>query len=142
MKLSRSTPVLVGFLLAGVLSLWLQHLIIPYDTPYWGLFDNGLDLDVYRGGAQVVLDGGSLYDAKMLGRMDFTYAPISMALFVPFALMSTSVAHVLWSIGIFVALYLVIVLGFRSLGHDVTWRGTHSDASDTLWLDGKATNPQ
>ena len=122
MKLSRSTPVLVGFVLAGLASLWLQHLIIPYDTPYWGLFDNGLDLDVYRGGAQVVLDGGSLYDAKMLGRMDFTYAPISMALFIPFALMSTSVAHIVWSIGIFVALYLVIMLGFRSLGNDVTWR--------------------
>ena len=122
MKLERSTPVLVGFVIAALLSIWLQNAIIPYTTPYWGLFDNQLDLDVYRAGAQVVLDGGSLYDAKLLGQMDFTYAPLSIVLFTPFAWMSAPVAHALWSAAIFVALYLVIVLGFRSLGHDVTWR--------------------
>ncbi|MCF8569205.1 glycosyltransferase 87 family protein [Gordonia sp. HY002] len=122
MKLERSTPALIGFVIAGALSLWLQYVIVPYSTPYWGLFDNFLDLDVYRAGAQVVLDGGDLYDAKLLGQMDFTYAPFSMALFVPFALMSATTAHAVWTIGIFVALYFVIVLGFRSLGHDVTWR--------------------
>ncbi|WOC12537.1 glycosyltransferase 87 family protein [Gordonia sp. MP11Mi] len=122
MKLERSTPALIGFVVAGALSLWLQYLIVPYSTPYWGLFDNFLDLDVYRAGAQVVLDGGDLYDTKLLGRMDFTYAPFSMVLFVPVALMSAPVAHAVWSIGIFVALYLVIVVGFRSLGHETTWR--------------------
>lgn len=122
MKLERSTPAVIGFVVAGALSLWLQYMIVPYSTPYWGLFGNFLDLDVYRAGGQVVLDGGDLYDAKLLGRMDFTYAPFSMALFVPFAAMSATIAHAVWSIGIFVALYLVIVLGFRSLGHETTWR--------------------
>nr|WP_221247092.1 glycosyltransferase 87 family protein [Gordonia humi] len=104
------------------MSLWLQNIVIPYSTPYWGLFDNFLDLDVYRAGARVVLDGGSLYDAKLLGQMDFTYAPFSMVLFIPFALMSAPIAHIVWTAGIFVALYFVIVLAFRSLGHETTWR--------------------
>ncbi|WP_132992442.1 glycosyltransferase 87 family protein [Gordonia zhaorongruii] len=121
MKLERSTAV-IGFVVAGLVAVWLQHVIIPFTTPYWGLFDSQLDLDVYRAGAQVFLDGGALYDAKLLGQMDFTYAPISMGVFIPLALMGTSFAHVLWSVGVFVALYFVIVLGFRSLGHDTTWR--------------------
>ncbi|EGD54804.1 glycosyltransferase 87 family protein [Gordonia neofelifaecis] len=122
MKLERSTPAVVGFVVAGLLAIWFQHSLIPFTEPYWGLFQNFLDLDVYRAGAQVALDGGDLYDAKLLGQMDFTYAPLSVVLFAPFAWMSAGLAHLLWTIGIFVALYLVVILGFRSLGHDVTWR--------------------
>lgn len=122
MKLERSTPAVVGFLLAGLLSVWAQHSLIPFTEPYWGLFQNFLDLDVYRAGAQVVLDGGDLYQAKLLGQMDFTYAPLSVVLFAPFAWMAAGPAHLVWTIAIFVALYLVVVLGFKSLGHEVTWR--------------------
>ncbi|WP_026919731.1 glycosyltransferase 87 family protein [Gordonia shandongensis] len=122
MKLDRSTPVVVGFLFVGLLAIWVQHALIPYTEPYWGLFQNYLDLDVYRAGAQVALDGGDLYDAKLLGQMDFTYAPVSVIGFAPFAWMSAGSAHLIWTIAIFAALYLVIVLSFRSLGHEVTWR--------------------
>lgn len=122
MKLDRSTPVLVGFLIAGILAIWIQGVLIPYTEPYWGLFDNFLDLDVYRAGAQVMLDGGDLYDAKLLGQMDFTYAPISVLLFAPFAWMSAGFAHLLWTVALFVALYLTVMIGFRSLGHDATWQ--------------------
>lgn len=122
MKLERSTPAVVGFLVAGLLAIWFQHVLIPYTEPYWGLFGNFLDLDVYRAGAQVMLDGGDLYQAKLLGQMDFTYAPISVLLFAPFAWMSAGFAHLVWTIGIFVALYLTVMLGFRSLGHDATWK--------------------
>lgn len=122
MKLERSTPAVVGFLLAGLLAIWFQHVLIPYTEPYWGLFGNFLDLDVYRAGAQVMLDGGDLYEAKLLGQMDFTYAPISVLVFAPFAWMSAGLAHLVWTIGIFAALYLTVMLGFRSLGHDATWR--------------------
>ncbi|WP_244882932.1 glycosyltransferase 87 family protein [Gordonia desulfuricans] len=106
--------------LAG-LAVWLQHAILPFSTPFWGLFDYQLDLDVYRGGAQTVWDGGSLYDAKLLGQMDYTYAPISVLVLMPFAFMSFEVARIVWSVGIFVALYLVIMLSFRSLGRSATW---------------------
>nr|WP_174343997.1 glycosyltransferase 87 family protein [Gordonia soli] len=104
-----------------LLALWLQDVIVPYTTPFWGLFDNQLDLDVYREGARTVLDGGNLYDAKLLGQMDYTYAPISIILFTPFTWVSFGAARIIWSAGIFVALYLVIIIGFRSLGRQVTW---------------------
>lgn len=122
MKLERSTPLLVVFGVLAALALWAQHAIIPFTMPFWGLFDYQLDLDVYRAGAQTVLDGGELYRTKLLGQMDFTYAPISIVFFVPFALLPAGIAHVAWSVGILIALYFVIVLGFRSLGHSVTWQ--------------------
>ncbi|NMO05115.1 DUF2029 domain-containing protein [Gordonia sp. TBRC 11910] len=117
-----STTAVVGFVLTGLLAWWLQDVIIPYDRPIWGLFDYQLDLDVYRAGAQTVLDGGKLYEAKLLGQMDYTYAPISVIVFIPFALMSFDAARIVWSIGIFIALYLVIMLSFKSLGHQADWR--------------------
>ena len=120
-RVPRRWVVAVGFLLLAVLALWLQDVIVPYTTPFWGLFDNQLDLDVYRAGSQTVLDGGSLYDAKLLGQMDYTYAPISAIIFIPFALMSFEAARIVWTAGIFIALYLVIMLCFRSLGRQASW---------------------
>lgn len=105
----------------GALALWCQHVILPISTPFWGLFNYQLDLDVYRQGARTVWDGGNLYDAKLLGQMDYTYAPISVVVLSPFAFMSLEVARIVWSVGIFVALYAVIVLSFRALGRPITW---------------------
>ena len=85
-----------------------------------GLFDNQLDLDVYRAGAQTVLDGDKLYDAKLLGQMDYTYTPFSIFGFIPFAWMSMTVARVVWIGGILVALYFTIMISFRSLGRSPT----------------------
>ena len=126
MKRSRTSgaaAVLVpaGFVLVGLLAVWLQDVVVPYRTPFWGLFDNQLDLDVYRAGAQTVLDGGSLYDAKLLGQMDYTYAPVSVPFFIPFAWMTFDVARIVWTAAIFVALYLTVMLGFRSLGRRASW---------------------
>ncbi|WHU50137.1 glycosyltransferase 87 family protein [Gordonia sp. L191] len=111
----------VAALAIAALALWCQHLILPFSTPFWGLFDYQLDLDVYRAGALTVWDGGSLYDAKLLGQMDYTYAPVSVIVLMPFAWMSFEAARIVWSVGIIVALYLVIVLCFRALGRDVNW---------------------
>ncbi|MGV9859335.1 glycosyltransferase 87 family protein [Gordonia sp. NPDC003425] len=120
-RVSRRWLVAAGFALVGVLALWLQDVVVPYTTPFWGLFDNQLDLDVYRAGSQTVLDGGSLYDAKLLGQMDYTYAPISAIIFFPFAWMPFEAARIIWTAGIFIALYLVIMLSFRSLGRRASW---------------------
>jgi alpha-1,2-mannosyltransferase len=119
---ARPALVAVGFALVGILAIWVQNVVVPYSTPFWGLFDNQLDLDVYRSGAQTVLDGGSLYDAKLLGQMDYTYAPISILLFTPFAWVSFESARIIWTAGIFLALYLVIMVSFRSLGRPPTWQ--------------------
>ncbi|MFW0786490.1 glycosyltransferase 87 family protein [Gordonia sp. CPCC 206044] len=118
---ARRVLVTIGFAVIGVLALWLQDVIVPYTYPFWGLFDNQLDLEVYRSGAQTAIDGGSLYDAKLLGQMDYTYAPISIALFAPFTWVTFEAARIIWTAGIFVALYLVIMLGFKSLGRRASW---------------------
>ncbi|GAA1458345.1 glycosyltransferase 87 family protein [Williamsia maris] len=117
-------PVLVTTIAValGLLAIWLQHVVVAFDEPFWGLFDNQLDLDVYRAGAQTVLDGQRLYDAKLLGHLDYTYAPISVLLFTPFAWMPFAAARVVWSVLIFVVLYLVITLSFRNLGYRITWQ--------------------
>lgn len=120
--LERSRPWLIVFGVLGALAVWAQHAIIPFTQPHWGLFDYQFDLDVYRAGAQAVLDGHDLYRVKLLGQMDFTYAPISIPFLIPFAVMSAGVAHILWSVGVLLATYGVILLGFRSLGHQLTWR--------------------
>lgn len=121
MKATRSAALAVGFLIVGAIAIWLQDVVVPLNTPFWGLFGNQLDLDVYRQGAQTVLDGGRLYDAKLLGQMDYTYAPVSILLFIPFAWVPFEAARVIWTVGIFVALYLVIMLGFKSLGRQANW---------------------
>ncbi|MFT4042846.1 MAG: glycosyltransferase 87 family protein [Gordonia sp. (in: high G+C Gram-positive bacteria)] len=118
---SRQAIIVAGFIVVGVFALWLQNVVIPYDEPFWGLFDNQLDLDVYRAGARTVLDGGSLYDAKLLGQMDYTYTPISVIGFIPFAVMSAECARIVWSAGIFISLYFVVMLSFGSLGRRPSW---------------------
>ncbi|GGF19625.1 glycosyltransferase 87 family protein [Williamsia phyllosphaerae] len=117
-------PVLVTTIAValGLLAIYLQNVIVAFDEPFWGLFDNQLDLDVYRAGAQTVLDGGRLYDAKLLGHLDYTYAPISVVLFTPFAWMPFLAARIVWSAAIFVVLYLVITLSLRNLGYRITWQ--------------------
>ena len=59
----------------AIIALWLQDVIVPYSMPFWGLFDNQLDLDVYRAGADRPRRRHKLYDVKLLGQMDYTYAP-------------------------------------------------------------------
>ncbi|WP_342004263.1 glycosyltransferase 87 family protein, partial [Corynebacterium bovis] len=54
-----------------------------------------LDLDVYRGGARLVLDGGDLYGTPVpvrFGTLPFTYPPLAALLFVPLALLPQTVA--------------------------------------------------
>ncbi|MGV9711523.1 glycosyltransferase 87 family protein [Gordonia sp. NPDC003424] len=121
MNASRSALIAAVFVVIGLIAIWLQNVVVPFTTPFWGLFGNQLDLGVYRAGAQTVLDGGSLYDAKLLGQMDYTYAPISIVAFIPFAWVPFEAARVIWTVGIFVALYAIIMLGFRSLGRPATW---------------------
>ena len=121
MSRTRRVLIVVGAVVVAVLAIWIQNAIVPFAKPFWGLFDNQLDLGVYRAGAQTVLDGQPLYDAKLLGQMDYTYTPFSIVGFVPFAWMPMGVARIVWSVGILVALYATIMISFRSLGRASTW---------------------
>ncbi|GAB2638138.1 glycosyltransferase 87 family protein [Gordonia jinhuaensis] len=109
-----------AFVIGAAIALWVQHLVVPLGQPFWGMFDNQLDLGVYRDGARVVLDGQSLYHAKLLGVMDYTYTPISVVMFMPFTLMPFVAAQVVWVTLTFVALYLTVMLSFRALGYRAT----------------------
>ena len=45
--LPRPAVVVAVSLALGLLSVYLQHLAVPIDTPYLGVFGNQLDLAVY-----------------------------------------------------------------------------------------------
>ncbi|TMR12610.1 DUF2029 domain-containing protein [Nonomuraea turkmeniaca] len=74
-----------------------------------------VDLDVYRTGGQMLLDGRSVYGyftpAPQL--LPFTYPPIAAMLAVVLAKMSWVTAQWVWTAGIFVALAVTVWLSFR-----------------------------
>ncbi|SDU69848.1 glycosyltransferase 87 family protein [Gordonia westfalica] len=121
MNLPRPVLLASGFAIVGVIALALQDVVVPWGAQFWGLLNNQIDLAVYRQGAQAVTEGADLYDVKMIGDLDYTYSPFSALLFTPLAWISFDVARWLWTAGIVVALYLVVMLSFRSLGRPVTW---------------------
>ncbi|TDC11433.1 DUF2029 domain-containing protein [Nonomuraea longispora] len=81
-----------------------------------------VDLDVYRTGGQMLLDGRPVYDyftpAPQL--LPFTYPPVAAMLAAGLAGMPWGVAQWVWTAGIFVALAVTVGYAFRdALG---TWR--------------------
>ncbi|GAA3570219.1 hypothetical protein GCM10022419_058860 [Nonomuraea rosea] len=74
-----------------------------------------VDLDVYRTGGQMLLDGRPVYDyftpAPQL--LPFTYPPIAAMLAVALAEMSWGTAQWVWTAGIFVALAVTVGFAFR-----------------------------
>ncbi|WP_230465689.1 glycosyltransferase 87 family protein [[Actinomadura] parvosata] len=76
-----------------------------------------VDLDVYRTGGQMLLDGRPVYDyvtpAPQL--LPFTYPPIAAMLAVVLAWMSWETAQWVWTAGIFVALAVTVWLSFRQV---------------------------
>jgi alpha-1,2-mannosyltransferase len=64
----------------------------------YGLFDGMIDLRVYRMGGSVLLDRGSLYDAKLEGSgLPFTYPPFAAIAMLPLAAVPWGVALVVWT---------------------------------------------
>ncbi|TDU88407.1 alpha-1,2-mannosyltransferase [Kribbella voronezhensis] len=64
----------------------------------YGLFDGMIDLRVYRMGGSVLLDRGSLYDAKLAGSgLPFTYPPFAAIAMLPLAAVPWGVALVAWT---------------------------------------------
>lgn len=74
-----------------------------------------VDLDVYRTGGQMVLQGRAVYDfvtpAPQL--LPFTYPPIAALLAVPLAAISWVSAQWVWIAGVFVALAITVAYSFR-----------------------------
>lgn len=83
-----------------------------------------VDLDVYRTGGRMVLDGAPVYDfftpAPQL--LPFTYPPIAALLAVPLAWLSWEGAQWVWTVGIFAALAVTVGYSFRAaLGRAGQW---------------------
>ncbi|MFG6194111.1 glycosyltransferase 87 family protein [Nonomuraea sp. JJY05] len=83
-----------------------------------------VDLDVYRTGGQMLLEGRPVYDfvtpAPQL--LPFTYPPVAAMLAVALAEMSWGTAQWVWTAGIFAALAVTVWLSFRqALRKYVPW---------------------
>lgn len=74
-----------------------------------------VDLEVYRVGGQMILDGRPVYDfvTPPPQLLPFTYPPIAALLAVPLALMSWDTAQWVWTAGIFVCLGITVGFSFR-----------------------------
>lgn len=114
--------ILVAFVVGAAVALFVQFRVIRLDEPIFGLFQNQIDLEVYRAGAQHLLHGQQLYDLPMLRNgLLYTYTPFSTIVFQPFGWMDGDLAVGVWSALIFATLYWVVLASFRSLGYEVNW---------------------
>ncbi len=80
------------------------------------------DLDVYIEGARAALGGGDLYGDRFgpIG-LPFLYTPISAVLFMPFTVVSTTSAQVVWGI---VTLASALGLAALAVRHYSSWSDT------------------
>ncbi|MEV2272779.1 glycosyltransferase 87 family protein [Nonomuraea africana] len=79
-----------------------------------------VDLDVYRTGGQMVLEGRPVYDfitpAPQL--LPFTYPPVAALLAVPLAWMSWETAQWVWTAGVYAALAVTVGFAFRQVNRN------------------------
>lgn len=109
-------PLLTVLCLLAAGALAWHLLAIPLWDGRYGLFTNGIDTKVYRGGAQAVLDGNPLYDGPVYRVWQFTYAPFAAVVLLPLALVSRSGAVELMTGVNIVCLFVLAVLTLRALG--------------------------
>lgn len=109
---------IVGLLLAVAAMVWHIY-AIPIDNPYYGLFRNGVDLDVYRAGGAVIRARSGLYDGPVVFGMEFTYTPFAALAFVPLTIFSMVTVKALWWTATLAALIALagrclIAVGYRN----------------------------
>lgn len=113
-----ATPLFTGTLAVLAVAVIVAHdRVVRLDHPLWGLFQNSLDLLVYRSGGTTALTSAGLYDHALHGGMWFTYPPFSAVVFAPLSAISTELTTILGYLGNFAVLYLVVLLSWRQLGY-------------------------
>ncbi|ADG97358.1 Protein of unknown function DUF2029 [Segniliparus rotundus DSM 44985] len=108
----------------ALLALWAQHALIPYQTPWWGLLQNGTDLVAYQNGADMGWHGQALYDkpATWAGlahqtALWFIYTPFSALLFLPISWVHPFLlAQIVWLAISVVVLALVLRRAVEAAG--------------------------
>lgn len=104
----------IGVVAALLVVAW-QIWIVPFDHQVYGLFNNGIDTRVYRGGAVAVWNDLPLYDLPVYKAWQFTYAPFAALVMVPLAWVPDHTAQLLWNIGNVICLLGLIAVSLRSL---------------------------
>lgn len=102
---------------------------VPWNAPYYGLFDNGIDLEVYRAGGRMVRWGLPVYGdpvcmhgGTQCGDLAFTYPPFSALLFTIVSFAGKTAMFGMWTVATLACVYWVILRTFRSLGTAVDLR--------------------
>ncbi|MFB7716161.1 glycosyltransferase 87 family protein [Nocardia sp. NPDC056100] len=99
-----SDRMMIVVAIAAVAVLVWHVFAMPMGNPYYGLFSNALDLQVYRAGGLSLLERTPLYSGPVVFEMEFTYTPFAALTFVPLAFFGVSVAKVIWWVAIMAAL--------------------------------------
>lgn len=89
-RLPRSA--VVGALVAAVLAMVVHDHLVPFDVRFFGLTQNGYDLDTYRAAVRGLWDGKRLYEAPALNQAWFVYPPFATLVLAPLAWASFEVA--------------------------------------------------
>ncbi|MFC0315326.1 glycosyltransferase 87 family protein [Gordonia phosphorivorans] len=106
--------VAVSCVLAVAAIAW--HLwAVPITEPGYGLFTNGIDTKVYRGGALAVLHDTPLYSEPVYKMWQFTYPPFAALVMVPLGLLGPYEAFRLMNAVNVLCLVLLIFLTLRAL---------------------------
>ncbi len=66
--------------------------LVPFDTRFFGLAQNGYDLDTYRAAVHGLWDGKRLYEAPALNQAWFVYPPFATLILAPLAWTSFDIA--------------------------------------------------
>jgi alpha-1,2-mannosyltransferase len=109
------TPVVVVMCAAAVVALCWYLFVHPVEGSY-GLFTNGVDTRVYRGGGRAVLHGTPLYDVPVYRYWWFTYPPFAALLMTPLALVSAAHAVALVQVVNVICLFLFTALILNAMG--------------------------
>lgn len=77
---------------AAVLALVIHDRLVPFGIRFFGLTENGYDLDTYRAAVRGLWEGKRLYEAPALNQAWFVYPPFATLILAPLGWASFEVA--------------------------------------------------
>lgn len=104
--------VVTGTVLVAVAALAAHNYLVPWNTRFFGLPDNGYDLDTYRAAVRGLWDGKPLYAAPALNKAWFVYPPFATLMLAPLAWATFDIAK--WVL-LALSFAALVALGHRIL---------------------------